>query len=225
MSGVMSEKEKKIYNKMVEGAQQMQLDLDDLMGPNIYGYARSAGRRRLPGNYSLAEQKKRLKEAGAERIFIDTYSDSKADAPQLRHLVSTLRKDDILIVTGLDRLGRTASQAASVLLSLLEAGVSIRVLDLGILDGESVSHLMLKTLSAFSGFDNIRRLERMQEGKETARKQPGHREGRPRKYTVLQMDHAMSLLQTYSFSQVEEMTGISRATLVREKKRRADGTG
>ena len=34
------------------------------------------------------------------------------------------------------------------------------------------------------------------------------------------MDHAMELLDDYSYKQVAEMTGISKATLAREKQRR-----
>ena len=219
MTHKMSEKEKRQYDRMVEGAEQIQFDLDELTAPSVYGYARAAGRC-AAGKNSLSEQKKQLKEAGAEMICADVYAESGEDMPELRHLAGTLRGEDTLVVTSLDRLGRSAPRVSSLLLTLLEKGVEIRVLDLGTLNRKTVPLIMLNTLRAFSRFDETARLERMLEGKETVRKQAGRREGRPKKYSALQMDHAMSLLQAYSYTQVEEMTGISRATLVREKKRR-----
>ena len=51
---------------------------------------------------------------------------------------------------------------------------------------------------------------------EIAKRNPGYREGRPRKYSKKQLEHAMELLETHSYTQVVEMTGISKATLYRE---------
>ena len=64
-------------------------------------------------------------------------------------------------------------------------------------------------------------VERTQEGKQIARENARKRgevfrEGRPNKYTVKQMNHAMKLLETYSYNQVAEMTGISKSTLIRQ---------
>ncbi len=67
-------------------------------------------------------------------------------------------------------------------------------------------------------------VERTQAGKAIAKKRPDFREGRPKKYTKKQLDHAMELkmiiLLNYSFNQVSEMTGISRSTLIRESNKR-----
>ncbi len=62
-------------------------------------------------------------------------------------------------------------------------------------------------------------VERTQEGRAIARRRDGYREGRPKKYSRAQIEHAIDLLDDYSYKQVVEMTGISRATLAREKKR------
>ena len=60
-------------------------------------------------------------------------------------------------------------------------------------------------------------MERTREGKRVAREKDGYREGRPKKYSKEQMKHALALLKDHSYNQVKEMTGISRATLVRAK--------
>ena len=49
---------------------------------------------------------------------------------------------------------------------------------------------------------------------------PNYREGRPKKYSRRQLDHAMALVREHSFTEVAEMTGISRATVVREARAR-----
>ena len=64
-------------------------------------------------------------------------------------------------------------------------------------------------------------VERTQEGKQIARENARKRgevfrEGRPNKYTAQQMNHAMDLLEKYSYNQVAEMTGISKSTLIRQ---------
>ena len=61
--------------------------------------------------------------------------------------------------------------------------------------------------------------ERTQTGKAIARQNPNYREGRPKKFLPTQIDHALKLLQSgKTYRQVEEMTGISKSTLVRAKK-------
>ena len=68
-------------------------------------------------------------------------------------------------------------------------------------------------------------VERTQEGKTIAKLNPSFKEGRPKKYTVYQLDEAMKLLEIMSFAQVEkEMarrgTKVSMSTLKRERKKR-----
>ncbi|RHT85825.1 helix-turn-helix domain-containing protein [Butyricicoccus sp. AM27-36] len=36
---------------------------------------------------------------------------------------------------------------------------------------------------------------------------------------ILQLDHAMALLEDHSYAQVIKLTGISKSTLIRERKR------
>lgn len=62
-------------------------------------------------------------------------------------------------------------------------------------------------------------VERTKEGKAIARQNPDFREGRPHKYNRTQINHAMELLENYSYKQVEQMTGISKSTLIRAKRK------
>ena len=73
---------------------------------------------------------------------------------------------------------------------------------------------------AFAQFERDMIVERTQEGKAIAKLSPDFREGRPKKYTPTQINHALGLLKMYSYKQVEALTGISRSTLIRAKQKR-----
>jgi 5-methylcytosine-specific restriction endonuclease McrA len=67
----------------------------------------------------------------------------------------------------------------------------------------------------------IARSELIKLGKERAKENdPEWREGRPPKFTKKQIEHALQLLETHSYKQVEELTGISKSTLIRAKRKR-----
>ena len=62
-------------------------------------------------------------------------------------------------------------------------------------------------------------IERTQNGKAIAKQNPNYKEGRPKKYTKIQLDHAVSLLkQGKSYKEVAAITGISKSTLIRNRK-------
>jgi DNA invertase Pin-like site-specific DNA recombinase len=60
-------------------------------------------------------------------------------------------------------------------------------------------------------------VERSQEGKALAKQRDDFREGRPRKHTKQQVQHAFKLLETHTYKEVEAITGISKRTLIRRK--------
>ena len=69
-------------------------------------------------------------------------------------------------------------------------------------------------------------VDRTQEGKAIAKeraKQKGEKfvEGRPEKFSSMQLDNALQLLDKHSYSEVVKLTGISKSTLIRAK-RKAD---
>src|SRR5699024_12053009 len=67
-------------------------------------------------------------------------------------------------------------------------------------------------------------VEQKQKKKMIAKQEPDFREGRPKKYTKKQIEHAIKLKNTHTYKQVEELTGISKPTLYRalQKKREVD---
>ena len=189
------------------------------MEPKIYGYARVSTVGQAKDGNSLEAQKSILKSAGATEIYIDTFTGTKMERPEFDRLNMLLQDGDTLIVTKLDRFARTVGQASELITNLIDRGITVNVLNLGILDNSSISVLMRNILLSFAQFERDMIVQRTQEGRAIARTKEGYREGRPKKYTGAQLRHAMELLKDHSYTQVARMTGISKSTLIREKKK------
>lgn len=190
----------------------------------IYGYCRVSTRKQLDG-YGLDVQEKEIKEKyeGAE-LYLEQFTGTTTERPMFNEVVKKLKDGDTLVVTKLDRLARNTVEGIEIVQELFKKGVSVHVLNVGLLENTSMGKFFLTTLFAVAEMERNTILERTQAGREIARTKAGYKEGRPKKYTEEQMDHAISLLEKYSYTQVEKMTQISKATLTREvRKRKASG--
>lgn len=184
----------------------------------IYGYARVSTVGQAKDGNSLEAQEKLLKENGVEKIFIDTFTGTKIERPELNKLLSVSNKGDTIVVTKLDRLGRSLSKTAELINELMECGITINVLNLGVLSNNSTNTLLRNMLLAFAQFERDLIVERTMEGKAIAKTREGYREGRPKKFNKEQIELAMQLLKEHTYKEVENMTGISKSTLIRAKK-------
>lgn len=184
----------------------------------VYGYARVSTVKQSKNGNSLDEQRDKLLEAGAQEIISDSYTGTKMDRPNLTSLLERLQEGDKLIVTKLDRFARTAVEGGAIVKELHERGVTIHILNMGIADSTPMGKLMVTMLLAFAEFERDMIVERTQAGKAIARQKKGYVEGRPKKYTPERIEHALKLLDNNSYTAVEEMTGISKSTLIRAKR-------
>ena len=187
----------------------------------IYGYCRVSTQMQAKDGNSLEAQKQLLIENGAEEIYSDAFTGTKAHRPELVKLLAVLQSGDKLVITKLDRIARSASQGIELVQTLLDKGITVHVLNMGLLDNTPTGKLIRNIMLAFAEFERDMIIERTQEGKAIAKKQPDFREGRPRLYNRKQIQHALSLLQDHSYRQVTEMTGISKSTLIRAKRQAA----
>lgn len=183
----------------------------------IYGYCRVSTQMQARDGNSLELQEKLLRENGAEEIYSDTFTGSKTRRPEFDRLLNKLQAGDKLIITKLDRISRSVSQGIELTQKLSDIGVTVHVLNMGLLDNTPTGKLIRNIMLAFAEFEYDMIVERTREGKAIAKKQPDYREGRPPLYGRKQKQHALELLQTYSYKQVTEMTGISKSTLIRAK--------
>lgn len=185
----------------------------------IYGYGRVSTKGQAKDGNSIEAQERLLKEHGAEVIYMDSFTGTKITRPEFYKLIKKLSVGDTLVVAKLDRFARSVSQASDLITELIDKGVRVDVCNLGILDNSSMSTLMRNILLSFAQFERDMIVERTQEGKAIAKQRDDFREGRPKKFSNAQINHALSLLNEYSYKQVEQMTGISKSTLIRYKKK------
>ena len=154
------------------------------MAGTIYGYIRVSTREQNEDRQRLALAALPVPE---ENIYMDKQSGKDFERPQYRRLVRRLRRDDLLYVKSIDRLGRNYSEILEQWRMLpKEKGVDIAVLDMPLLDtrrgkdlmGTFLSDIVLQVLSfvAENERDNIR--QRQAEGIAAA-KARGVRFGRP----------------------------------------------
>lgn len=185
----------------------------------IYGYARVSTKSQAKDGNSLEAQNNALLSAGCEKIFSDTYTGTQSHRPELDKLLSELQSGDKLVITKLDRIARSVLQGIELIDSLIEKGITVHVLNMGLMDDSPTGRLIRNVMLCFAEFERDMILQRTKEGKEIARNNKNYREGRPKKYSQEQIDHALELLKgSYSYSQVTKLTGISKSTLIRAMK-------
>lgn len=185
----------------------------------IYGYARVSTVGQSINGSSLEEQVAALTEYGCNQIITEAYTGKTVDRPQFTALLSKLQSGDTLVVTKLDRFARSTVEGVQTVRELFTRDVKVHILNIGLIENTLSGNLILTVFLAFAEFERGMILERTQNGKALAKMQPGFREGRPPKYKPAQINHALELLGSgLSYRQVENMTGISKSTLVRAKR-------
>lgn len=128
-----------------------------------------------------------------------------------------LKEGDTLVITKLDRFARSTRDAIEIVTELFDKGVKVHILNMGLVENTPTGRLIFNVMSAFAEFERDMIVERTQEGKAIAKQREDFREGRPNKFTKKQIEHALGLLATNSYKEVENMTGISKSTLIRAK--------
>ncbi|PYF02325.1 DNA invertase Pin-like site-specific DNA recombinase [Ureibacillus chungkukjangi] len=183
----------------------------------VYGYARVSTK-----GQDLEAQIQALHNENVETIYQEKFTGTSTERPKLKELLEVLQKGDKLVVTKLDRLARNTKEGIELVEQLFKKDVKVHVLNVGLLENTSMGRFFLTTLLAVAEMERNMIVERTQEGKAIAKLNPNYREGRPNKYTKKQLDHAISLLESNSYNQVADLTGISKSTLIRAVKNRKE---
>ena len=142
-----------------------------------YGRVSTKGQQR-DGN-SLEDQRSKLEDAGCDEIILEAYTGTKMDRPKFTRLLAELEPGDTLVVTKLDRFARTASEGSALVKELLERGVAVHILNMGLIENTPTGRLILNVLLSFAEFERDMIVERTSEGKALARAtNPDYKEGR-----------------------------------------------
>ena len=110
-----------------------------------------------------------LKAAGAHTIYREKVSGVRANRPQLAKLMAGLDAGDVVVVTKLDRLGRSTRELLDLIDRISEAGASFRSLGDPLWDtGSSQGRLLSTMLAAIAEFERELIRERTGEGRKRA---------------------------------------------------------
>jgi DNA invertase Pin-like site-specific DNA recombinase len=185
----------------------------------IFGYARVSTRKQAENGNSLEDQIMQLQKENCEVIIKEQYTGKTTVRPQFDELVDKLQAGDKLVVTKLDRFARNVIEGIEVIRTLFAKDVKVHVLNVGLLENTAMGKFFLTTLLSVAELEHTMIIERTQMGKEVARTKVGFKDGRPKKFTEYQLQNAIELLNNgHSYTQVEKLTGISKSTLIREKR-------
>ena len=151
---------------------------------SVYGYIRVSSKDQKEDRQQIA-----LKEVGVERqnIYVDKQSGKDFNRPQYKKMLRKLKKDDLLYIKSIDRLGRNYEEILQQWRILTkEKGVDIVVLDMPLLDtrrgkdlmGTFLSDIVLQVLSFVAENERTNIKQRQAEGIAAAKAQ-GIKFGRP----------------------------------------------
>ena len=189
----------------------------------IIGYARVSTKGQLKDGHSLEVQKQEiLNRYENADIEFEQFTGATTERPIFNKIIEELEQNDTLVVSKLDRLARNTVEGIQIVQELFNRGVAVHVLNVGLLENTSMGKFFLTTLFAVAEMERNTIIERTQTGKAIAKTKAGYKEGRPKKFTQTQIDMALNLLGQHSYTQVEQMTKISKSTLTREHRKRSD---
>jgi DNA invertase Pin-like site-specific DNA recombinase len=130
----------------------------------MMGYARVS-----TADQELEGQVAALKAAGAATVFKEKVSGVRADRPQLAKLMKALKAGDLVMVTKLDRLGRSTRELLGLLDRIAKAGASFKSLGDPLFDTTSSQGRLVSTLlAAIAEFERELIRERTGEGRKRA---------------------------------------------------------
>ncbi|WP_221799150.1 recombinase family protein [Oceanobacter mangrovi] len=163
----------------------------------------------------LTPQVDRLVGEGCSKVFQSKHS-GKAESNEkaLSELLDYVRDGDTVLVTKLDRLGRSLSQVLQTIDLMKSRGVSLRALDQPVdtSKNDPMSMAMVQLLGMFSEMERSFITTRMMEGKQHS----GNYGGRPTKLSEAQIQEIKAKYKAgQSKLSLSKQYGVSRATIMR----------
>lgn len=161
-----------------------------------------------------------LTAAGCEKVFQEHASGVLSQRPQLDACLRYLREGDTLVITRLDRLGRSMKHLKAIVDELEARKVTFRVVEQQIDTSSSGGRLFFHILAGFAEWEHDLIVERTRDGLAAARAR-GRKGGRKPKMTPAKIKAAQSMYgaknpdgsATYTVSEIAQVLGVSRATI------------
>jgi len=182
------------------------------------GYGRVSTRDQNPDGQLDA-----LTAAGCDEVLIDKASGKLARRPALdQALLMAARPGDQLVITKLDRLGRSLEHLIALAKDLHARGVDLVVLDQGIDTSTALGRMFFQILGAIAEFEHALMSERTRDGLEAARAR-GRTGGQKPKLTARQAKIARDMYdevgldgkRLHTVQHIAEEFGVTRPTIYR----------
>ncbi|ORB89299.1 resolvase [Mycobacterium persicum] len=145
------------------------------------------------GHQSLDQQTDALMAAGVDpqRLYSDKLSGTgtKEQRPGLAALLDYARPGDVIVVCGVDRLGRTAAEVMTTIRDLLADGIVLRSLREGADSSTPTGRMIFGVMASLAELELELQRERVAAAK-AARKARGGNIGRPRKLDAAKLRQA-----------------------------------
>jgi DNA invertase Pin-like site-specific DNA recombinase len=185
------------------------------------GYGRVSTRDQNPDSQHDA-----LQAAGCDEVFVDKASGKLASRPKLDEALRISRKGDQLVVTKLDRLGRSLEHLMALSKQLQAKQVDLVVLDQGIDTSTAVGRMFFQILGAIAEFEHALMSERTRDGLDAARAR-GRTGGQKPKLTARQAKIAQDMYdelgpdghRKHTVQQIADEFGVTRPTIYRHLQR------
>ena len=163
----------------------------------------------------------------ADHIFKEKISGKSTDQRiELKRLIEYAREGDTILVTKIDRLGRSIIDLNNIVQDLASKGVAIRFIDDNITfegtDNSAMNTLVFNMLGSFAQFERDLIAQRTAEGRERAKAQGKHlgRPARPQKDVAKAVELFHDRTNNgLSVNDIVRLTGVPRSTIYREVKR------
>lgn len=183
----------------------------------LIGYARVSTRPQ-----STDRQEVDLLAAGVRRddLYIDQgVSGARASRPQFDRAIDALESGDKLVITTLDRLGRSTQNMLELAQGLRGRGAGLRVLNLGGGDVDTstpMGSMLFTVMAALAQMEHDIKRERIVDSISKRRDAGKDLGGRPRRLTDSQIRSAIQLVEAGDpVAEVARNLGMSRATFYR----------
>jgi DNA invertase Pin-like site-specific DNA recombinase len=178
----------------------------------VIGYARVS-----TTSQTTDPQVEALKAAGCTRVFAEKVSSRTPETQriQLQAALTVLEEGDELVLSKLDRIGRTMLEVVNRLHDLQSRGIHVRTLD-GLLNTKGLGKMAPLVIGLLTGLAEVERSliqERTQESVEHRRRTGGNLGGRPG-LPVVKKNHIVKLREEgHSLRQIVTLTGVSLAAV------------
>lgn len=188
------------------------------------GYGRVSTRDQNPDSQHDA-----LLAAGCDQVHLDRASGTLSRRPALDQALLVARSGDQLVVTRLDRLGRSLEHLIALAKDLDARGIDLVVLEQGIDTSTAVGRMFFQILGAIAEFEHALMSERTRDGLVAARAR-GRTGGQKPKLTARQGKIAQDMYdelgpdgrRAHTVAEIAAEFGVTRPTIYRHLKSRAD---